>query len=85
MESSRHQEGGGVGDVDIYALRLGSDGRDVRRLTHFADEPGEKASNPVVSPEGCRIAFMKGVEPASWQAMTGDSAGLYMLEALRCR
>jgi hypothetical protein len=38
-----------------------------------------------VSPEGCRIAFMKGVEPESWQAMTGDSAGLYLLEAVRCR
>lgn len=85
MESSRHLEKGDVGDVDIYALRLGSGGREVRRLTHFDDVPGEKASNPVVSPEGCRIAFMKGVEPESWQAMTGDSAGLYLLEALRCR
>jgi hypothetical protein len=65
-------------------LRLDGSGRDVRRLTHFNDVPGEKATNPVVSPEGCRIAFMKGVRTEDRREFTGGSDGLFLLEFYRC-
>jgi Tol biopolymer transport system component len=43
--------------IDIWKLRLDGGGKSYERLTHFSDYPGYKASNPVVSPDGTRMAF----------------------------
>lgn len=44
------------GDIDIWQLSL--DGRHAwRRLTHFADYAGYGANNPVISPDGRKMAF----------------------------
>ncbi len=84
MESDRHSGESGDFDIDIYMLRLDGTGEDVRRLTHFNDVPGEKATNPVVSPEGCRIVFMKAVDTGDASRLTGTGAGIYMLEFYQC-
>jgi len=53
--------------VDIYKLALDGSGR-TERLTFFADYPGYKASNPVVSDDGRYMAFQF--------AKRGDPAGV---------
>lgn len=53
--------------IDIYKLALDGSGQ-TRRLTRFADYPGYKASNPVVSDDGKFIAFQ--------YARMGDQAGV---------
>jgi hypothetical protein len=53
--------------IDIYKLALDGS-RQMERLTHFADYPGYKASNPVVSDDGRFIAFQ--------YAKMGDQAGV---------
>jgi hypothetical protein len=55
VECDRHNRRG-PGHVDLYKLALDGGGT-VQRLTHFNDYPGYKASNPVVSDDGRRIAF----------------------------
>ena len=84
MESDRHLGLRGEMDLDIYMLRLDGTGQDVRRLTHFTDTPGEKANNPVVSPDGCRIAFMKARESDARFKAQGEGAGIYLLEFYQC-
>jgi Tol biopolymer transport system component len=60
VESDRH--GGELEDfdIDLYMMELDGTGKNIKRLTRFTDVAGQKAANPVVSPEGCRIAFMRG-------------------------
>lgn len=53
--------------IDIYKLALDGSGK-MQRLTFFADYPGYKASNPVVSDYGRFIAFQF--------AKQGDRAGI---------
>jgi Tol biopolymer transport system component len=53
--------------IDIYKLALDGSGK-MERLTKFADYPGYKASNPVVSDDGRYMAFQV--------AKTGDAAGV---------
>jgi hypothetical protein len=84
MESDRHLGLKGEMDLDIYMLRLDGTGKDVRRLTHFTDTPGEKANNPVVSPDGCRIVFMKARKAESRHKAQGEGVGIYLLEFYRC-
>jgi Tol biopolymer transport system component len=55
VECDRHNRKG-PGHVDLYKLALDGSGK-LQRLTHFNDYPGYKASNPVVSDDGKRIAF----------------------------
>jgi hypothetical protein len=55
VECDRHNRKG-PGHVDLYKLALDGSGA-TERLTHFNDYPGYKASNPVVSDDGKRIAF----------------------------
>jgi hypothetical protein len=55
VECDRHNRNG-PGHVDLYKLTLDGSGA-TERLTHFNDYPGYKASNPVVSDDGKRIAF----------------------------
>jgi len=46
----------GAGAVDLWKLTLDGTGA-YERLTYFSDEPGYKASNPVVSDDGRFIVF----------------------------
>lgn len=68
----------GFRNIDIWKLRLDGSGKDFRRLTHFNDYEGWKASNPVISTDGRLMAFQV--------ARTADEAGvgygilLYKLE-----
>jgi len=80
IESDRHRGDSGNMDLDIYMLRLDGTGEDVRRLTHFSDTPNQKASNPAVSPEGCRVAFMKSIDIGDKERFTGTGDGIFMLE-----
>lgn len=60
VESSRDQSTQTSKTIDIWKLRLDSNGRDMVRVTQFGDYAGYKASNPVVSPDGRAIAFQMG-------------------------
>ena len=66
VECDRHNAEGNQ-YIDIYKLALDGSGQ-MERLTHFADYPGYKASNPVVSDDGKFIAFH--------YAKRGDLAGV---------
>jgi len=58
VECDRHNPKG-TGFIDIYMLKL--DGSlETRRLTHFADVEGFRASNPVVRDDGRFMAFQEG-------------------------
>jgi hypothetical protein len=63
-DKQNHQ---GSGHVDLWKLALDGSGR-YERLTFFSDVPGYKASNPVVSDDGKRIAFQ--------MAKAGEAAGV---------
>ncbi len=58
----------GSGNIDIWKLRLDGAGTNFRRLTHFNDYEGGKASNPVISMDGRFMAFQS--------ARTSDPAGV---------
>jgi hypothetical protein len=66
VECDRHNPKG-THYIDIYKLALDGSGR-TRRLTHFNDYPGYKASNPVISDDGRYMAFQ--------YARKGDWAGV---------
>lgn len=68
VECNRHMaRPEGIQEVDIYKLALDGSGRS-QRITRFADYPGYKASNPVVSDDGRFMAFQV--------ARKGDPAGV---------
>ncbi|MGH9664243.1 MAG: hypothetical protein ACRD9L_07455 [Bryobacteraceae bacterium] len=58
----------GSGNIDIWKLRLDGTGTGFRRLTHFNDYEGWKASNPVVATDGSFMAFQV--------ARSADEAGV---------
>jgi Tol biopolymer transport system component len=66
VECDRHSRKG-TDYIDIYKLRLDGSGR-TERLTFFAEYPGYKATNPVVSDDGGYMAFQF--------AKKGDPAGV---------
>jgi hypothetical protein len=66
VECDRHNPQG-IHYNDIYKLALDGSGR-MERLTHFADYPGYKATNPVISDDGRSMAFQF--------AKRGDPAGV---------
>ncbi len=66
VECDKHS-GKGIHYNDIYKLALDGSGR-TERLTFFADYPGYKSTNPVVSDEGRYMAFQF--------AKRGDLAGV---------
>ncbi len=73
-----------VPSLEIYMLKLDGTGKDIRRLTHFSDESGDKAYSPMVSPEGCRIAFMRESSSGEWFRFKNKTKGLYLLEFYSC-
>lgn len=66
VECDKHNHQGSQ-YVDLYKLALDGSGQ-TERITRFADYPGYKASNPVVSDDGQYIAFQF--------ARVGDPAGV---------
>jgi hypothetical protein len=78
VESSREQGGPERQNsryIDIWKLKLEPGSSDFVRLTRWGDYEGYKASNPVVSNDGKRIAFQsaRNDEPA------GVGHGIFML------
>ena len=60
-----------VGDIDIWQLALDGSGVS-RRLTYFTEYAGYGANNPVISPDGRRMAFglrIKGGEHGNAQGI----------------
>jgi hypothetical protein len=78
VESSRGQgpDRQDSNHVDLWKLRLEPNSEDFVRLTRWGDYTGYKASNPVVSPDGKRVAFQsaRNNEPA------GVGHGIFLLE-----
>ena len=68
VESSREQLQQNSNYIDIWKLKLEPDSGDFTRVTRWGEYPGYKASNPVVSPDGRRIAFQS--------ARSRDAAGV---------
>ncbi len=57
VESSREQLEQNSNYIDIWKLKLEPNSQDFTRVTHWGEYRGYKASNPVVSSDGRRIAF----------------------------
>jgi Tol biopolymer transport system component len=68
VESSRAQSQQNSNYIDIWKLRLEPNSTDFTRVTHWGEYAGYKASNPVVSPDGRRMAFQS--------ARSKDAAGV---------
>ena len=66
VECDKHSRKG-TDYIDIYKLALDGSGK-TERLTFFADYPGYKATNPVISDDGRYMAFQ--------YAREGDPAGV---------
>lgn len=76
VESSREQTEQNSNFIDIWKLRLEPGSRDFTRMTRWGEYRGFKASNPVVSPDGRRLAFQsaRSKDPA------GVGYGIFVLE-----
>jgi Tol biopolymer transport system component len=68
VESSREQLEQNSNYIDIWKLKLEPDSKDFTRVTRWGEYSGYKASNPVVSSDGRRIAFQS--------ARSKDAAGV---------
>lgn len=77
VESSRDQLEHNSSYIDIWKLKLEANSRDFTRVTHWGEYRGFKASNPVVSPDGKRIAFQsaRSKDPA------GVGYGIFVLDS----
>ena len=78
LVESDAQNPGGPGNIDLWKLALDGSGSQ-KRLTHFNDYKGYKASNGVVSDDGRFLAFQMGFsgdEP-------GIGHGLFILDLTR--
>jgi Tol biopolymer transport system component len=75
VESSREQAEQNSFFIDIWKLKLEPDSKDFTRVTRWGEYRGYKASNPVVSGDGRRIAFQsaRNRDPA------GVGYGIFML------
>jgi WD40-like Beta Propeller Repeat len=75
VESSREQREQNSNFIDIWKLKLEPDSQDFTRVTRWGEYAGYKASNPVVSPDGRRIAFQsaRSKDPA------GVGYGIFVL------
>jgi Tol biopolymer transport system component len=80
VESSREQSQQNSNYIDIWKLKLEPDSKDFTRVTRWGEYPGYKASNPVVSPEGQRIAF----QSARSRDAAGVGYGIFVMD-LRLR
>jgi Tol biopolymer transport system component len=76
VESSREQIEHNSNYIDIWKLKLEPNSSDFTRVTHWGEYRGFKASNPVVSPDGTRIAFQsaRSKDPA------GVGYGIFVMD-----
>jgi Tol biopolymer transport system component len=76
VESSRDQIEQNSSYIDIWKLKLEPHSQDFTRVTRWGEYAGYKASNPVVSPDGKRIAFQsaRSKDPA------GVGYGIFVLD-----
>jgi Tol biopolymer transport system component len=76
VESSREQLEHNSNYIDIWKLKLEPNSTDFTRVTHWGEYRGYKASNPVVSPDGKRMAFQsaRSKDPA------GVGYGIFVME-----
>ncbi|PYR90477.1 MAG: hypothetical protein DMF84_21080 [Acidobacteria bacterium] len=76
VESSREQAQHNSNYIDIWKLRLEPESADFTRVTHWGEYEGYKASNPVVSPDGRRMAFQsaRSKDPA------GVGYGIFVMD-----
>ena len=76
VESSREQAEQNSNFIDIWRLKLEPGSQDFTRVTRWGEHKGYKASNPVVSPDGRRIAFQsaRSKDPA------GVGYGIFVLD-----
>ena len=76
VESSREQLEQNSNYIDIWKLKLEPNSQDFTRVTHWGDYRGYKASNPVVSADGKRIAFQsaRSKDPA------GVGYGIFVMD-----
>ena len=76
VESSREQAQQNSNYIDIWKLRLEPNSDDFTRVTHWGEYAGYKASNPVVSPDGRRIA----VQSARSKDPAGVGYGIFVMD-----
>ncbi len=76
VESSREQLEQNSNYIDIWKLKLEPNSTDFTRVTHWGEYRGYKASNPVVSPDGKRMAFQsaRSKDPA------GVGYGIFVMD-----
>ena len=76
VESSRDQLEQSSNYIDIWKLKLEPNSQDFTRMTHWGEYRGYKASNPVVSNDGRRMAFQsaRSKDPA------GVGYGIFVLD-----
>lgn len=76
VESSREQLEQNSNYIDIWKLKLEPNSQDFTRVTHWGEYRGYKASNPVVSADGKRIAFQsaRSKDPA------GVGYGIFVMD-----
>jgi Tol biopolymer transport system component len=76
VESSREQLEHNSNYIDIWKLKLEPNSQDFTRVTRWGEYRGYKASNPVVSPDGKRIAFQsaRSKDPA------GVGYGIFVMD-----
>jgi WD40 repeat protein len=76
VESSREQLEHNSNYIDIWKLKLEPNSQDYTRVTRWGEYRGFKASNPVVSPDGRRIAF----QSARSRDPAGVGYGIFVME-----
>jgi WD40-like Beta Propeller Repeat. len=76
VESSREQLEHNSNYIDIWKLKLEPNSQDFTRVTHWGEYRGFKASNPVVSPDGRRIAF----QSARSRDPAGVGYGIFVMD-----
>jgi len=76
VESSREQLEQNSNYIDIWKLKLEPNSTDFTRVTHWGEYRGYKASNPVVSPDGTRMAYQsaRSKDPA------GVGYGIFVMD-----
>jgi len=76
VESSREQLEQNSNYIDIWKLKLEPNSQDFTRVTHWGEYRGYKASNPVVSSDGKRMAFQsaRSKDPA------GVGYGIFVMD-----
>ncbi|MGL4630002.1 MAG: hypothetical protein ACRCVT_02255, partial [Leadbetterella sp.] len=76
VESDKHAPTTGTSTIDIYKLNLEGKTNIMDRITFFADVPGYRSSNPVISDDGKWMAFQGSFSGSE----AGGGCGIYLME-----